>query len=71
MIKNEQDFKIIQNYRTLKDINLFEVPNFSMETQINDFEKDKWFQKIYSNGMNLSNTYGSESEWKNIGIHYI
>jgi hypothetical protein len=61
MIKNEQDFKMIQNYRTLKDINLFEVPNFSMETQINDFEKDKWFQKIYSNGMNLSNTYGPES----------
>ena len=71
MIKNEQDFKMIQNYRTLKDINLFEVPNFNMETQINDFEKDKWFQKIYSNGMNLSNTYGPESEWKNIGIHYI
>ena len=71
MIKNEQDFKMIQNYRTLKEINLFEVPNFNMETQINDFEKDKWFQKIYSNGMNLSNTYGPESEWKNIGINYI
>jgi len=43
MMQNEHDFKLIQNYKTLKEINLFEVPNFNMETQINEFEKGKWF----------------------------
>ena len=32
MIKNEYDFKMIENYSTLKGINLFELPYFNMET---------------------------------------
>ncbi len=43
MIQNENDYKMIENYKTLNEINLFEMPNFIMETLIDDFQKDKWF----------------------------